>query len=513
MTLLVIICSSLLFTSHIAQAQQSIDSFGAVPGINLHSIALTNGLALAKAIAAANSSSSVGPDRIVVVPSNTYSFLPSTPSFNNLVDVTIKIEGTLNISVENFTSITDGYPGLSSGNPYPPLAFDSPTRLSIISETGKGLVNGRGNNWWWANILTGIARPNLLNINGGYNITLSGMNFLNGPQFHVCFLGVTNVNVNGVTVMVDIEDQLDVYRYIGGTDKSLGMKDVLYQAGMIGPPLLSSNQMFMNSTSTKESFQLARIKALPEFLSAEEWFNEEWRITPPVPMIWALNTDGIDISGTNVHVWNCSITNFDDTVCPKPQTGCSTNYLIEDIRITYGVGVSMGSVPPDPGNNCISGVLARRLHFESPLKAIYIKPNPAKSNPAATGEISNITYEDVEIHDPIWWSIWVGTQQQQQPGSAGTGCSFLYPLDNTTCPTDPQVSVFNITLRRVNVYNSNSPGVLLMNVSNPGRNFVWEDVVFQNMSGWPIGNDYICEHIQGVALGTTFPVPPCFTKG
>jgi hypothetical protein len=51
-----------------------------------------------------------------------------------------------------------------------------------------------------------------------------------------------------------------------------------------------------------------------------------------------------------------------------------------------------------------------------------------------------------------------------------------------------------------------------MNVSNPGRNFLWEDVVYQNISGWPIGNDYICENIQGKAIGKTTPIPPCFIK-
>ena len=152
----------------------------------------------------------------------------------------------------------------------------------------------------------------------------------------------------------------------------------------------------------------------------------------------------------------------------------------------------------------------RRAHFTTPLKAMYIKPNPAKAA-GATGQISNITYEDIVVESPIWWTIWVGTQQQQQPGSSGTGCSFVYPLDNTTCPTDPEVSVFDITLRRVAVNNSNSPGVLLMNASNPGRGFVWEDVVFTNISGWPVGSDYLCTAVSGVATGTTHPVPPCFT--
>jgi len=125
-------------------AQHSIDSFGAIPNINTYSIALANGLALAKAITIANSSTSIGIDRVVLVPANVYSFLPSTSTFYNLIDVTLKIEGTLNISVENFTSTTAGYPGMSEGNPFPPLSFTNAIGLSIISETGKGLINGRG---------------------------------------------------------------------------------------------------------------------------------------------------------------------------------------------------------------------------------------------------------------------------------------------------------------------------------------------------------------------------------
>jgi hypothetical protein len=40
----------------------------------------------------------------------------------------------------------------------------------------------------------------------------------------------TNATVRGVTVLVDIEDQLDVYRYIGGA-----LKDVSQPVLMTGP--------------------------------------------------------------------------------------------------------------------------------------------------------------------------------------------------------------------------------------------------------------------------------------
>ena len=106
----------------------------------------------------------------------------------------------------------------------------------------------------------------------------------------------------------------------------------------------------------------------------------------------------------------------------------------------------------------------------------------------------------------------MGTQQQEQPGSSGTGCSFLYPLPNTTCPTDPQITLANITLRRVTVNSPLlSPGVLIANATNPARGFVWDGVVFHNASTWPVaGGAYLCNNIGGVVKGGTTPVPNCF---
>jgi hypothetical protein len=28
------------------------------------------------------------------------------------------------------------------------------------------------------------------------------------------------------------------------------------------------------------------------------------------------------------------------------------------------------------------------------------------------GMVSDVTYENIEIHDPIWWPIYIGPQQQ-----------------------------------------------------------------------------------------------------
>ncbi len=220
---------------------------------------------------------------------------------------------------------------------------------------------------------------------------------------------------------------------------------------------------------------------------------------------------------------NCSVTNFDDSVCVKPSfsvdgsaRGCTSGVSISDIAITYGVGVSMGSVPPDatPGCNCIDGVHAQRLHFDTPLKAVYIKPNPAKGDPGGDcGRIANVVYEGVTVVGALWWAVWVGTQQQHQPGGGGgqTDCPFIYPLLNTTCPADPQVTVANITLRNFDISGSLlSPGVLSMNASNPGTGFVFDGVIVHNASAWPVPTGYLVAHVQGVARGGTSPVPAGF---
>lgn len=127
-----------------------------------------------------------------------------------------------------------------------------------------------------------------------------------------------------------------------------------------------------------------------------------------------LNTDGIDFAGRNATFSHIKITNFDDAIVAKPShrgdnrlTNCTTDILVENINVTYSVGMSIGSVPPNDNHTCIKDVVFRNINFTSPLKAIYIKTNPGDSG---SGEIRNITYENFNIKDPIWWNIYIGPQ-------------------------------------------------------------------------------------------------------
>lgn len=58
---------------------------------------------------------------------------------------------------------------------------------------------------------------------------------------------------------------------------------------------------------------------------------------------------------------------------------CTENVLVEDVRVKYGVGMTVGAVPPRAEGNCVRNVTFRNVEFFRPFKAIYIKTNPGEN--------------------------------------------------------------------------------------------------------------------------------------
>ena len=83
--------------------------------------------------------------------------------------------------------------------------------------------------------------------------------------------------------------------------------------------------------------------------------------------------------------------------------------------------MTIGTVPARGNFTCVNNVTFQNVTFDTPLKAIYIKQNPNGNktqhlDPGKGGIISNILYQDIKIHNPVWWNIYIGPQQQNQPG-------------------------------------------------------------------------------------------------
>ena len=169
------------------------------------------------------------------------------------------------------------------------------------------------------------------------------------------------------------------------------------------------------------------------------------------------------------------------------------------MTIRLGVGLSIGSISPNSAHSCIRNITFRNAVFEKPFKGIYLKTNPGDSG---SGEIVNITYENMTMYEPIWWAIYLGPQQQKQPGGGGPGC-MLYPFDpKGTCQTQPLIDIRNITLKNVEIHNSLLLPILIRcNETNPCTGINLQDV---KVNYWQIGKKskgFICEFAEGVQEG------------
>mmetsp|Transcript_111683 Transcript_111683/g.240812 ORF Transcript_111683/g.240812 Transcript_111683/m.240812 type:complete len:467 (+) Transcript_111683:43-1443(+) len=361
------------------------------------------------------------------------------------------------------------------------LLFENTTDVVL---TGKGTIDGQGLKWWRMTYTGTDNRPKLVRFRTTRNSEVSYLTFLNSPTFHVIFEDSANVVIHDITIFVDSH----------------------------------------------------LIRSVP---TAHEG------ITYP------LNTDGLDIRATNVTVYNCNITNYDDAIVAKPcqQTGkncqCSGNMLVYNNSITYSTGLTIGSVSPGDDVNCVRNVTFRDNYLFRPLKAIYIKPNPKREGDSGSGIIDQISYENIRIEQAVWWTIWIGPQQMNQPGEAeGTGCNFLFPFIDE-CPTQPLVSMTNIKLKNVTAVDTlplfEGPGVILCDESLPCTRFDFSDVTNTMFEGnvtdiieglpWPVKPpgvvfptmyrtddwefEYITKNVYGNIVNTKptpcFNDPDCFT--
>ena len=157
-------------------------------------------------------------------------------------------------------------------------------------------------------------------------------------------------------------------------------------------------------------------------------------------------------------------------------------------------------------------------------KGLYVKSNPACGRSLdrrgrwveKSGLIEGVTYEDVMILRPWWWAVWLGPQQQHEPGQRlGGKCALTYPLV-ATCATQACVTFANLTLRRVFIDSpALSPGVIMGNRSNPMANLTFDGVRVafapppSARGAWPFGRGFLCAHADVRSVGGTHPEPNC----
>jgi len=245
------------------------------------------------------------------------------------------------------------------------LQFDHAKNVKFV---GNGTVDGHGFMWWQREYIKNnpYGRPCLLDMRHSESVEFTGIKWMNAAYYNLNVRDVNDFYFHDFEIYTDIWGQM----------------------------------------------------VLGQFFGQHDWMGNGLFSMPTFP----LNTDGIDPAGSNILIERVKITNFDDAVAVKPahndgeRATCSENIMVRDCEVTYGVGMTIGSVPPSYHYACVRNVTFQNHTFHYPFKAIYVKTNPATqwvhlTEPGSGGEITNIVYEDIYIHRPIWWSIYIGPQQ------------------------------------------------------------------------------------------------------
>lgn len=327
----------------------SILEFGAVPYRENNDACHANTQALESAFLHANSSLV---DRTVKVPTG-LTFCIFAAEISHMHKVTLQLDGVLVIS-KNQTEWRKGVVDFTAA-----LNFLECRGLTL---QGEGGVDGQGYGWWWNAILDPAngKRPHMLWIYGSQDVVVRDLYFHNSPNFHCRIYDVQHLHIQNITIHVNVTAQREISQHFGMWYEPAELE------GRVG---------------------------LPTF---------------------PLNTDGIDVNGNDILIEDSSIQNFDDAIVVKPNDEtsywgvCAENVFVRNIKVTFGVGMSIGSIGPGTTNPCIRNVTFENIDFDAPLKGVYIKTNPGDQG---QGSVSDITYRNLTMRGALWYPIWIGPQQ------------------------------------------------------------------------------------------------------
>jgi polygalacturonase len=180
LSLLLLYASALMgWLGHVG-CSHSLDDYGGIRDVATPSAAAANGLALFKAISAA--ASGANGSRVATVPKGgNFFFVPYLPIVN-ISDVVLLLEGTLSAFTEG---LDDAWPGCRLGHHtcQSVLFFDSCHNITV---EGKGLIDGRGYDWWCHVIANHTdRRPDLIGMDYCTSVIIRGITLINSPQFHI----------------------------------------------------------------------------------------------------------------------------------------------------------------------------------------------------------------------------------------------------------------------------------------------------------------------------------------
>lgn len=380
-----------------------------------------------------------------------------------LQNVKIVLAGTLEFDYHREYWPRDG----EDGNYLDALTFNELEGVTLTSTSGnsdRGTLQGRGTHWWDLSDISDD-RPKLLSILSATDVVLEKWRFLDSPFWSVSISGADGLTLRYCDAITSVaryrpEDHGPIYRFF---------------------------HWFLTWWVTRFRFST--------FLSR-------------LPGYRAINTDGFDIQGKNVHGHDLYMSTGDDGIAVK---GTSSAMLFEYLTIESGLGLAIGSLTTDTVEN----ITFRHAIIRNSIKGIYIKANWYDGEGAT---VQDVLYENITIIDALQFAVWIGPAQQM--GNQDS-CTLRWPqFKDSECMMSPAHTFTNITLRDVTIVDPYfSPGVIMGNESNP-----FTDLRFQNVTvvSWsrrsgqvdpslrPWGLNYHCSGVSESYSVDSYPSPSCF---
>ena len=346
--------------------------------------------------------------------------------------------------------------------PPPSIYFENSYNITITSST-RGLLDGQGSQYWGVPLVgylqTAENRPRFLRFNDSQHIVIENLMVQDAPYHTIYLTAVDHAIIRNVSIVSRRTNTTteDVVRGISGAHDLIELS--------------------------------------------------------------AFNSDGIDVSGTNIHVHDVDIWNQDDCVTitdnwSQRQNYTSKNLMFENINCS-GVGFSIGSI----GGSTVQNVTFRNSYLYKSIKGIYLKFHVAEPEywsgvPDAHGIIEDVVFENIVMEDIVQWPIWIGPAQQadtRNPCHANP-CSLCWPLlpeSMAKCNVVPRSKFRNMTLRNVRIHYSDpdgkasSPGVILSDNTTPMESVVFDNVRVVLMTNKTVGGSKRINTVKD--LVDTFP--------